>query len=79
MEEINFEEAMKKLEQITAELEKGDLLIFLNDAKSRIGHVGIYIGENRFIHAANATRGVVTDSVNNSYYGPRFVEARRIL
>lgn len=61
------------------ELEKGDLLIFLNDAKSRIGHVGIYIGENRFIHAANATRGVVTDSVNNSYYGPRFVEARRIL
>lgn len=61
------------------ELQQGDLLIFLDDAKSRIGHVGIYIGENRFIHAANATRGVVTDSVNSSYYGPRFVEARRIL
>lgn len=61
------------------ELKQGDLLIFLNDSKSRIGHVGIYIGENKFIHAANATRGVVTDSVNNSYYGPRFVEARRIL
>lgn len=61
------------------ELQQGDLLIFLNDAKSSIGHVGIYIGGNRFIHAANATRGVVTDSVNSSYYGPRFVEARRIL
>lgn len=61
------------------ELQQGDLLIFLNDAKSSIGHVGIYIGGNRFIHAANATRGVVTDSVDSSYYGPRFVEARRIL
>lgn len=61
------------------ELKQGDLLIFLNDAKTKIGHVGIYIGGDRFIHAANATRGVVTDSVNSSYYGPRFVEARRIL
>lgn len=61
------------------ELEQGDLLIFLDESKSKIGHVGIYIGGNRFIHAANATRGVVTDSINSSYYGPRFVEARRIL
>lgn len=62
-----------------SDLQEGDLLIFLNDSKSSIGHVGIYIGDGRFIHAANPSRGVVTDSVSNSYYQPRYVTARRII
>lgn len=67
----------KKVER--NELQKGDLIIFLNEEKSKIGHVGIYIGNNQFIHAANAKRGVVTDSLSSSYYNPRYVSARRII
>lgn len=46
---------------------------------SGIGHSGIYIGNGEFIHAANPSRGVVTDSISSSYYGPRIVTIRRVL
>ena len=54
------------------EVEPGDLLIFLNDAQTKIGHVGIYIGNDEFVHAANPKRGVVTDSIYSSYYRSTF-------
>lgn len=58
----------------------GDLILFLGEDKSGIGHTGIYIGGGEFIHAANPQRGVVIDNLNtNSYYNERFVEARRIV
>ncbi len=60
-------------------LQAGDLIIFNNSSNSAIGHVGIYIGGNNFIHAANATKGVITTSVSNSYYQARYVSARRII
>ena len=60
-------------------LEKGDILVFLDESKSKVGHVGIYIGGNRFIHAANPSKGVVEESLSNSYYDQRYVTARRIL
>lgn len=62
-----------------ANLQAGDILIFLNDAKTKIGHVGIYISNNNFIHAANPSRGVTIDSITSSYYAPRYVSARRII
>ena len=62
------------------ELEVGDLILFYDEAKTKIGHVGIYLGADEFIHAANATRGVVIDGLSsNSYYNTRFVTARRIV
>ena len=60
-------------------LQTGDLLLFYDDGKTKIGHCGIYIGGGDFIHSANAQRGVVIDNLNtNSYYSQRFVTARRI-
>ena len=62
-----------------ANLQAGDLVIFNNSSNSAIGHVGIYIGENNFIHAANETKGIVTTSLLNSYYKARYVSARRVI
>ena len=61
-------------------LQIGDLILFYDDAKKKIGHCGIYIGGGDFIHSANPQRGVVIDNLNtNSYYAQRFVTARRII
>ena len=58
----------------------GDLLLFYDEGKTKIGHTGIYIGDGNFIHAANPSRGVVTDNLNtSSYYNTRFISARRII
>lgn len=58
----------------------GDLILFLNEEKTKIGHTGVYVGSGEFVHAANPQRGVVTDNLNtNSYYNERFVTAKRIV
>lgn len=63
-----------------SDLQPGDLILFQNEGKTKIGHTGIYIGNNEFIHAANPDRGVVIDNlVTMSYYNERFVTARRIV
>jgi len=63
-----------------SELKEGDLILFYNEENTKIGHTGIYIGNNEFIHAANPERGVVTDNLEtNTYYSTRFVTARRIV
>ncbi len=60
-------------------LQMGDLILFYDDGKTKIGHCGIYIQGGDFIHSANPQRGVVIDNLNtNSYYSQRFVTARRI-
>lgn len=61
-----------------AELQQGDLVFFNNTSNGSIGHVGMYIGDGRFIHAANANRGVTTDTLNSGYYNTYYYSARRI-
>lgn len=56
-------------------LQTGDLVMF---GKSGINHVGIYISGGTFIHAANASRGVTTDTLLSGYYKTNYVGARRI-
>ncbi|MBQ2937454.1 MAG: C40 family peptidase [Clostridia bacterium] len=56
-------------------LQAGDLVMF---GKSGINHVGIYMGGNTFIHAANSGSGVRTDSLSSGYYKKNYVGARRI-
>ena len=64
-----------------SDLQPGDLLIFKNQELTKIGHVGIYIGNNKMIHASEPGVGVViTDLDARGYnYNKRFVTARRIL
>ena len=57
-------------------LQHGDLL-FWKTTSAEVGHVGMYIGNNQFIHAPNKSKPVKCDSLSNSYYSSRFVRARR--
>jgi cell wall-associated NlpC family hydrolase len=57
-------------------LQPGDL-VFFSTYRAGISHVGIYIGNNRFIHAANSRRDTRTDSLTG-YYANRYRGARRI-
>ena len=61
-----------------ANLQPGDVIFFNNTSNGAIGHVGIYIGDGKFIHAANSRRGVVTDTINSGYYYTYYYSARRI-
>lgn len=60
-------------------LKQGDLVIFNNSSNTKVGHVGIYIGDNKFIHAANPSKGVIITALSDSYYSARYVGARRII
>lgn len=61
-----------------ANLQPGDLVFFKNyRTNTGIGHVGIYIGNNKFVHASTEKTGVITSSLTGSY-STRYVTARRI-
>lgn len=59
------------------ELKEGDLVFF--NTRRAFGHVGIYIGNNQFVHAAaGRSRMVKIDTLDKPYYNKRFVKAVRI-
>ncbi|MFM1927584.1 MAG: hypothetical protein RIR28_167 [Pseudomonadota bacterium] len=55
----------------------GDL-VFFNTTGKEYSHVGIYIGQNRFVHAPNEGGTVRLESLVSSYWGPRITGFRRI-
>ena len=61
------------------DLKKGDLVFFLTDKKRKIPitHVGIYLKNGKFIHAASKRKGVVISTLRE--YKSRFVMAKRVL
>lgn len=58
-------------------LQQGDL-VFFNTTGRGVSHVGIFVGNNNFIHASTS-RGVMISSINDPYYwGSRYIGARRV-
>ena len=58
------------------DLQPGDL-VFFNTLKRTFSHVGIYIGENRFVHAPKPGAEVRTEDMGYAYWRQRFTGARR--
>lgn len=67
----------------TARIEKSDLqpgdLVFFNTLRRAYSHVGIYLGEGRFIHSPRAGARVRIEDMHGSYWAKRFNGARRVL
>jgi cell wall-associated NlpC family hydrolase len=60
------------------ELQPGDLVFFRTYARFP-SHVGIYLGDNLFIHASTRAKKVTIDSLETPYYLKRYIGAKRIL
>lgn len=61
-----------------SELKKGDLVFFKNTYKKGISHVGIYLGNNKFIHASSGAKKVTISNINKKYYRKHYAGARRV-
>lgn len=57
-------------------LNAGDLLFFRTMGQ-RVSHVGIYVENDKFIHAPNSRKNVQIDSLDEPYYKKRYLGARR--
>ncbi|MDO5691476.1 MAG: C40 family peptidase [Pseudomonadota bacterium] len=67
----------------TTKIEKADLqpgdLVFFNTLRRAYSHVGIYMGDGKFIHSPRSGAQVRVESMNISYWQRRFDGARRVL
>lgn len=59
-----------------AKLAAGDLVFFGHSG--RVDHVGIYVGEGRFVHAPRTGRDVTVSNLDEGYWSGKFLQARRV-
>jgi cell wall-associated NlpC family hydrolase len=59
------------------DLRAGDLVFFNTNGTGNVSHVGIFIGNNKFAHAAS--KGVTITSLDDNYYAKRYLGARRVM
>lgn len=73
---VSYDQAKFGKEVSKDELIPGDLVFFDTMNKGRVSHVGIYIGDDKFIHAANSKKGVITSTLSG-HYEEKYITARR--
>jgi hypothetical protein len=61
------------------ELAKGDLVFFATKGREKVSHVGVYAGDDRFIHAPGKGKTITVGSLADRYYTSRYVGARKYL
>jgi cell wall-associated NlpC family hydrolase len=72
------EEMSRVGEKVTvSELKPGDL-VFFNTMRRSFSHVGIYIGDNKFVHSPSTGSTIRVDEMDDGYWEKRFTGARRI-
>jgi len=62
-----------------SDLAPGDLVFFSSNGGGSVTHVGIYIGENEFVHASRGGVGVVISNIDSAYYDGVWYGAKRVL
>jgi cell wall-associated NlpC family hydrolase len=71
------EQAAATLPIALSELQPGDL-VFFNTLKSAFSHVGIYVGDNKFIHSPRSGAVIRVEDMRVAYWQQRFDGARRV-
>ncbi len=83
LERVSYNQATQGIKVDKSKLQIGDLVFFsginASSSSAKVSHVGIYIGNGEFLHAANSSRGVVIDDLNSDYYKKHYVTARRVI
>lgn len=59
-----------------AQLSQGDLVFFATAGSRKVSHVGIYLGEDKFLHAPGSGRKIRISSLSNKYFKSRYLGAR---
>lgn len=72
-----YSSSVKKIER--SELQPGDLVFFCSSSSSSISHVGIYAGNNQFIHSPSPGKVVQYDDMSSGYYDKYYVGAGTVL
>jgi len=62
-----------------SELAKGDLVFFATKGREKVSHVGVYAGDDRFIHAPGKGKTIKVDSLADRYFVARYMGARKYL
>ena len=63
-----------------SDLEPGDLILFNDRGRGRVNHVGIYMGDDQFIHSSSKrSGGVRVDKLSNSHWSASYLKAKRVL
>ena len=70
--QMQYCRAIKKDEMVP-----GDLVFFTVRGGERVGHVGIYIGDNNFVHSSSS-KGVIVTSLDNPYFVKNFYSCGRV-
>lgn len=60
------------------DLKEGDLIFFITSSDEHVSHVGIYLKDNKFVHASSS-RGVVVDDIRQNYYVTHYHTAARVI
>jgi len=60
-------------------LQPGDLVFFATNGGRRVSHAGIYVGQDRFVHAPSSGGTVRVDSLTASYWQKSYLGAKRVL
>jgi cell wall-associated NlpC family hydrolase len=70
-------QARKGSKVTKSQLKKGDLVFFNSPGHSGIGHVAVYAGYNKILHAAG--KNVKVSSLSSSYWKSHYITARRVI
>ena len=68
---------MRASRPVRGSMQRGDLLFFDQEGKKK-SHVGIYLGNGRFVHAPSSGKRVRTDTLDSAYWKKHLAEVRRI-